>query len=184
MPRINRGLPRTNPPLNPHHQPAAALPFLRYVVMPRGAPWNKVKDHPVVIFLGALVAGGVAGAGLLEFVHKEAQLDVVPHGSYTLNKDIEGRLLRRDAAREITGLIDIGEALKSDDPRIHRWLLAVRIFVHELGLEKDSEWEGRKVSTEEETLRWAILDPSLDVQVQKTLGVLYGLRAAFSSRAS
>lgn len=146
--------------------------------------WNMstLKEHPLVIlFSTAAVAFGI-GLTAYQLVLEAADLDVVREGTYTLNKDLEGRLIRRDAVREVVRLIDVGEALETDNSSIHAWLLESRTFVHELGLEKDSEWDGQKVATIERNMLWAVQDSSVELQVQKTLGVLRGLRAAFSSR--
>lgn len=142
---------------------------------------NAIKDNIVVVFLGAVVVAFVAGVGTYPFILKTAELDVVRKGSYVLKADLRWRVLTPEATREIVRLIEVGETLKTDDSRIHAWLLESRTFVHELGLEKDSEWKGRKVSNAEQNMLWAIEDPSLELQVQKTLGVFRGLRAAFSS---
>lgn len=147
--------------------------------------WEKmstIKDQPLFIVASAVFLAFSAGLGAYQFVLGAAQLDVVREGTYIYRTELGHQVLRDEAIREITRLIEVGEALKTDDAKIHAWILESRTFVHYIGLEKDSNWKGQKVSNAEQSMLWALEDPSIEVQVQKTIGVFRGLRAAFSSK--
>lgn len=68
--------------------------------------------------------------------------------------------------------------------------MQVLAFIHTLKLEKDYEWQENqqapviKVPAVEADLRYALLDPSIEIQAQKTLGVLKGFRAGLEARVS
>ncbi len=67
------------------------------------------------------------------------------------------------------------------------WLQKVLIYVHYLNLEKDvtckyEPYTGQKTSTLVNILLWIRTDPSIDMQVSRTIGILNGFRAALNSQ--
>jgi hypothetical protein len=115
------------------------------------------------------------------------QRDEVPRGSYILKKDFHGIVLTTQAWIQINELI---ENSKRDDPA--SWLLESKTFVSGLDLPKDDMVvpPGQpdncpKVSTNVSTplayIFYAQSTDGLDVQVQRTVGILKGLRRSYQS---
>lgn len=92
--------------------------------------------------------------------------------------------MKTEAVREIDHLIEIGRDVKDNDSETRIWLMRVLAFIHGLNLEKDAEWNGHPTSAIESDIRYALLDPSIEIQRQKTLGILQGFKAAFQTQVS
>lgn len=138
--------------------------------------------NPVVQLLTAVVVGFTAGMASYRTILEVAHLDCVSEDSYVLKQDMAGRLIGVEALAEIDHLVELGEKLGGnlDDSQI--WLLRTLTFIHEINLEQDATLDGVRMSSVEKDIRWAMTDPSVASQVQKTLGILQGLRAAFRAR--
>ncbi len=145
---------------------------------------ERVEENLLWVILATLVAGFLAGIsayrGLLEITNQET----VIRGTYTLNSKLAGTILRGEAVREIEYLIDIGQSLGNDEAKTRVWLMQVLAFIHSLDLEKDFNWQGQTMSAIEADIRYVLLDPSIEVQAQKTLGILKGFRAALQTQVS
>lgn len=141
-----------------------------------------ITHHPLKVVFATAIGSFLAGISAYQFVIDTAKLDVVQENTYVLKEDFEGVLLRKEAIAELSRLIEVGELLDPGEPRSISWLVESLTFIHHLGLDRDSDWEGRRVSSEEAMLRWAQLQTDRGEQVGITLGVLRGLRSAFSSR--
>jgi len=130
---------------------------------------------------GAALCFG-AGFGSYRAILEIAHLDTVPKDSYVLKQDLIGRVIGVEALAEIEHLVEIGEKLSGNVNDSRTWLLRTVTFVHEVKLEQDTTVGNTKMSTVEKDIRWSLEDPSVESQVQKTLGVLQGLRSAFRAR--
>jgi hypothetical protein len=144
--------------------------------------WKRLRQNiPVILFLAAVFGGGFgAYRALLEATNQET----VIKGSYVLKSDLVGTILKNEAVSEIDHLIEIGQSLGNDDAKTRIWLMQVLAFIQGLDLPRDWEWQGLKVSAIEGDIRYALEDPSIPIQAQKTLGVLKGFRAALQSRVT
>lgn len=142
-----------------------------------------IETNLVIFFLATLAAGFLAGWNAYTAVLTATNQVTVIKDTFTLNKDLAGRILRSEAVQEIDYLIEAGKSIGNDSQK-RVWLSQVLSFVHGIELEKDFEWHSLKVSATEADIRYAFEDPSLDVQVQKTLGVLKGLRGAMQTRVA
>jgi hypothetical protein len=134
----------------------------------------------LVIIVISFGAGIGAYRGLLEITNQET----VIKGSYLLKSELSGNVLKNEAVREIDHMIDSGQSLGNEEAKMRIWLMQVLAFIHGMELEKDSEWQGQKMSAIESDIRYALTDPSIEVQSQKTLGILKGFRAALQTRIS
>jgi hypothetical protein len=145
---------------------------------------EKLDDFFPYLLLGAVLAGFAGGIasyrGLLEITNQETLIK----GCCIPKDQLAGTILKHEAVREIESLIDIGQTLDNDQAKTRVWLMQVLAFVHGIGLEKDSEWQGQKMPAIESDLRYVLTDPSIDVQRQKTLGILKGFRAALQTRVA
>ena len=103
-------------------------------------------------------------------------------GSYVPLNRIAGTIVAREAVGEIKHLIELAQGVGDDPAKATTWLLRVRAFIHGVEFAKDAIYEGQQMSTYEKDIRWAQTDPSVQVQVQKTLGILQGLAAALQTR--
>ena len=83
---------------------------------------------------------------------------------------------------QITNLIDKGGELKNDKGDMEAWLQQAKQFVHYLDLPPDWVTDGRNISSLEKGIDWALEDPSLEIQIKKTLGALRGFRDAQQAR--
>lgn len=148
----------------------------------------KLKDlieHNLVIsVLALLLAGFIAGIAVYNGILQISNQETVVKNSYVLKRDLAGTVLRNEAVREIEHLIEQGQNIKDDHDKTRIWLLRTLIFIHQIHLEKDATWKGQIMSTVEADIRWAITDPSVDAQAQKTIGILEGLRSALLTRVS
>ena len=142
-----------------------------------------IERNLVVFFLTALFTGFVAGYNAYIKVVETSGQVLVGKDEYVLKKDLVGTILKTEAVREIDHLIEIGQDVKDNDSETRIWLMRVLAFIHGLNLEKDSEWNGHLTSAIESDIRYALLDPSLEIQRQKTLGILQGFKAAFQTQA-
>jgi hypothetical protein len=141
-----------------------------------------IYNHPVVVFLSALAIGFTAGIATFKGALELTDRETVPKGSYVLKRDLTGTILRNEAVQRIDNLIDIGGKL-SNDEETTVWLLQVLTFVQYINLEKNtSDEQGQKISAVEANIRYALKDPKIKVQAQKTLGVLKGLRSALAAQ--
>ena len=143
---------------------------------------ERLEDSALWIILAALTTGFISGAGGFKWGLNAFNQDIVTRDTYVLKRDLAGSLLRREAIIAIDLLIQNGQDLDGDAPKSRTWLMQVLAFIHGLNLEKDFNWEGNHVSAVEADIRFALTDQSLDIQVQKVLGILRGLRAAFQAR--
>jgi len=142
---------------------------------------DQLESVPWAILV-ALTTGFVAGSGGFKWGLDAFNQDIVTRDTYILKKELAGSLLRREAIVAIDLLIQNGQDLEGDAAKSRTWLMQVLAFIHGLNLEKDFNWEGNHVSAVEADIRYALTDESLDVQVQKVLGIMRGLRAAFQAR--
>lgn len=143
-----------------------------------------VERNLVVFFLTALLTGFVAGYNAYSKIVETSGQVLVGKDTYVLRKDLVGTILKTEAVREIDHLIEIGQDVKDNDTETRIWLMRVLAFIHGLDLEKDSDWDGHPMSAIEADIRYALLDPSLEIQRQKTLGILQGFKAAFQTQVS
>lgn len=143
---------------------------------------ERIEQNLLMFFLTALVTGFFAGYSAYAKVVETSGQVLVGKGEYTLNIDRVGTILKTEAIVEIDHLIEIGQSIKNNEEESTVWLMRVVAFIHGLNLEKDSEWKGRPMSAIETDIRYVLLDPSIEVQRQKTLGVLLGFRAAFRTQ--
>lgn len=145
---------------------------------------EKLDDFFPYFLMGALLAGFTGGIaayrGLLEITNQETLIK----GCCIPKDQLAGTILKHEAVREIESLIDIGQGLDNDQAKTRVWLMQVLAFVHGIGLEKDSEWQGQKMSAIESDIRYVLTDPSIDVQRQKILGILKGFRSALQTRVA
>lgn len=143
-----------------------------------------LTDSPLWICLGFLVAGFTSGAGGLLWLINGLNMTIVVKGTCVSVNDIYGVVISDKAVLQIGQLIELGRnyAGKTEDSRI--WLMRVVSFIHGLELRKDTEWQGAAVSRIESDVRYALLDPSVDVQRQKVVGILEGFRGAMESRVT
>jgi hypothetical protein len=142
---------------------------------------DQLESVPWTVLV-ALTTGFVAGAGGFNWGLDAFNQDIVAKDTYVLKQDLAGSLLRREAVVAIDLLIQNGQDLDGDAPKSRTWLMQVLAFIHGLNLEKDFNWEGNHVSAVEADIRYALTDESLDIQVQKVLGIMRGLRSAFQAR--
>jgi len=142
--------------------------------------WKDIYSHPVVVFLGALVLGFTAGIGVFKGALEITDREIVPKNSYVFKRDLTGTILRNEAVQRIDNLIENGAKLSNEEDTTV-WLLQVLTFVQYINLEKNaSDEQGQKISAAEANIRYALKDPKIKVQGQKTLGVLKGLRSALT----
>jgi hypothetical protein len=143
---------------------------------------ERLEDNVIWVMIVALASGFAAGAGGFKWGIDAFNQDIVTRGTYILRRDLVGNLLKSEAIIAIDFLIQNGQSLDGDAPQSRTWLMQVLAFIHGLNLEKDFNWQGNRVSAVEADIRYALTDPSLEIQVQKVLGILRGLRAAFQAR--
>jgi hypothetical protein len=144
--------------------------------------WSKssIIGHPVVLLLTAVVGGFTAGVATFERTLALAGREIVPEDSCVPKSELAGTMLRTEAIQRIVDLIEHGEKLNDDRGRT-TWLLQVLTFVQYLTLEKNTTDEkGVQMSAAESNIRYALKEPQIAIQAQKTLGVLKGLRSALS----
>ena len=149
---------------------------------------NVIEKSPALSLVSALVTGILFGVGAgygsyRAFLEATNQQPVI-RGSYILKSELANGLLRTEAVREIEHLIETGNELGSDTGKITVWLLQVLAFIHGIDLEQDSAWQGQRMSAVEADIRWALQDPSVTTQAQKTLGILKGFRQALLTRVA
>lgn len=144
---------------------------------------DSIKQNLVYWFLAALVTGFVAGTtsymGLLGITNQET----VIKGSYIRKTELAGPILKNEAVILLDQMIKDGQSFKNKDEMVV-WLMEVLTFIQYMGLEKDFDWHGKKMSTIEANIRYAFETPDVQIQVQKTLGILKGFRAGISTRIS
>jgi len=143
-----------------------------------------IERNLVVFFLTTLLTGFVAGYNAYDKIVETSGQVLVGKDTYVLKKDLVGTILKTEAVREIDHLIEIGQDVKDNDSETRIWLMRVLAFIHGLNLEKDAEWNGHPTSAIESDIRYALLDPSIEIQRQKTLGILQGFKAAFQTQVS
>lgn len=154
-------------------------------VTPRKASFKEqVERHVLWIVLTALVTGFGAGIGTYRGLLEITNQETVIKDSYILKSELAGTILRNEAVREIDHLIDTGQSLGNDDAQARIWLMQVLAFIHGMQLEKDSEWQEQPMPAVEVDIRNALTDPLIEIQTQKTLGILKGFRAALQTRVS
>jgi hypothetical protein len=148
---------------------------------------DKYSPLFVLILIASAFSAGVGTYRLgLEITNQET----VIKGSCIPKADLVGPILKTEAVREIDHLIDTGQSLGKDEAQTRVWLMQVLAFIHTLNLEKDYEWlenahaPVQKVPAVEADVRYALSDPSVEIQAQKTLGVLKGFRAGLEAQAS
>src|SRR4029077_20413168 len=145
---------------------------------------NRIEENPLWAVLVALVLGFGSGIGsyreLLEITNQET----VIKGTVIPKKDLVGPILKNEAGHEIESLIESGQSLGNDEDKTRGWLMQVLAFIHGIKLEKDSSWQGQPMSAIEADIRFALTDPSIKFQAQKTLGILKGFRSALQTRVS
>ena len=140
-----------------------------------------IDRNPTVVFLSFIITAFGAGYWWYGETLRTAKLEAVPKDSYVLKADlIGGKFVAVKVLREINYLIDVGQNLGEDQDKALNWLSRTVTFVHEVGLAKDSLWEGQQVSSVERDMRLASTDSSVESRVQKTLGILQGFQAALS----
>jgi hypothetical protein len=145
---------------------------------------DRIKEHLPIFFLTILVMGFGAGIGAYRGLLEITNQETVIKGSYIPRSELAGTILKNEAVREIDYLIDIGQSLGNDEAKTRVWLMQVLAFIHGIQLEKDSEWQGQPMSAIEVDIRYALEDPLIEIQAQKTLGILKGFRAALQTRVS
>jgi hypothetical protein len=145
------------------------------------SPKEYVTKHLVVFFLSTIVMGFIAGFVAYSKIVEISGEVLVGKDSYILKKDLVGTILKSEAISEIDHLIEIGQKIYKNDDDTRIWLMRVMGFIHGLNLEKDTNWNGTKMSSIEADIRYALTDTSLENQRQKTLGVLLGFRSAFQT---
>lgn len=143
-----------------------------------------IERNLVVFFLTTLLTGFIAGYTTYNKIVDTSGQVLVGKDTYILKKDLAGTILKSEAVGEIDHLIEIGQDVKDNDSETRIWLMRVLAFIHGLKLEKDSEWDGHPMSAIESDIRYALLDPSLEIQRQKTLGILQGFKAALRTQVS
>lgn len=156
-----------------------------------------IKQHPVIVFLTAIVTGFIAGVSAYHFILSVAQLEVVQKDTYIMKSDVVGKVLRHEAIREIGRLIERGEELNSSESqninrtkKIDSYMLRVHTFTHYLNLPPVEELGGQKYSFVEKRIDHIIRDipntgqtpAPLEQKVSRIIGVLQGLRSSFSAR--
>jgi hypothetical protein len=151
-----------------------------------------VEDNLVVFFLSTLLMGFGAGYGAYGKIVEATGQKLVVEGSCIPKRELvgTGSILRTEAVREIDYLIDTGQSLGNDEDQMRVWLMQVLAFIHTLKLEKDYQWQENpqapvlEVPAVEADIRYAFLDPSIEIQAQKVLGVLKGFRAGLEAQVA
>ena len=145
---------------------------------------DMVMEIGLVWFVTAMLAAFGVGFGAFRAIVEIANQEIVPKNCCISKDKIVGNILKTEAIQEIEHLIEIGQSVKDNEPETRTWLMRVLAFIHGLNLEKDSDWSGHPMSAVEADIRYALLDPSLEVQRQETLGILEGFKSAFQTRVS
>ena len=146
----------------------------------------RIEKNLVFFFLTTVVAGFGAGLTFYGTVLGIANMESVAKNSYILKEELAGKILKKEAVREIEHLIEIGEKLNSEEER-NIWLFRVFAFIHVIELERDiiwqgeDGWKGQKVSAIEGDILYAFSDSSKNEQVQKILGILQGLKSGIET---
>lgn len=143
-----------------------------------------VVEIGLVSLVTYMIATFGAGFGAFRLIIEIANLEIVPKDCCIPKEELVGKILKAEAIREIDYLIEIGEDVKNNDTETRTWLSRVLAFIHGLDLEKDSEWDGVPMAAVEADIRYVFLDPSIEIQRQKTLGILQGFKAAFQTRVT
>jgi hypothetical protein len=137
-------------------------------------------------FLGAaLAAGFLAGMSTYKLWLEITQKDEVPRGSYVLKKDIRGSVLTIQAKAQLDDLI---KQSKADEA----WLLESKTFIAGLEFGKndvvapqmpsqDDVHSSSCTSSPLTFIFYAQSQDSLEVQTQRTLGVLRGVQRLYNS---
>lgn len=142
-----------------------------------------LERNIVYVILMISIASFSAGVGAYKMLLEITNQETVIKGSYILKSELAGTILKNEAVREIDFLIDTGQSVVDDEGKTRVWLMQVLAFIHGLNLEKDYEWDGMPMSAIEADIRYAFLDESIEIQAQKTLGILKGFRAAIQTQA-
>lgn len=151
---------------------------------------QRVQDHAVSVVLGAIVVGFLAGIGGYQSAVQMTNREIVVKGCCIPKNQLVGPIVRDVAVREIDNFIKTGEMIGKNPNKVKDtedtviWLMSVLAFIQTIELPKDVDWQGQKMSAVEADIRYALLDPSVEVQRQKTLGILQGFRAALQTRVS
>lgn len=143
-----------------------------------------IERYALYWFLAALVTGFMSGIGAYQGLLEITNQETVIKDSCIPKSELAGTILKNEAVRELDHLIDTGQSLGDDEAGMRVWLMQVLAFIHGMDLEKDFDWQGQKMSTIEADIRYAFEDPDIQVQAQKTLGILKGFRAALQTRVS
>jgi hypothetical protein len=146
--------------------------------------WTRARMHPVWALLSAIVIGFMAGVGAYRGGLEMTNQETVVKGTWIPLSQARPTIIRSTAAQEIELLIKEYESVSSDSGKTRTWLAQVLSFVQGIDLDKDSEWEGKRVSSIEANIRYAWTDPSIEGQGQRTLGVLKGFQAALRARSA
>ena len=147
--------------------------------------WKEVvEESSVIFFLSCIIAAFVAGFGSYEGILRIGGWDKVLHGTYVLKSELIGPMDFKKTHDELNLLIQVGRQLKSDSGESMIWINRVLTFSQHLGLKEDREYNGNKVSTIEENIRWAMSQEKLEDQVKMTIGILEGWKAAILTRKS
>jgi len=137
----------------------------------------------VLVYLAIFATGCTAGYVYYQkIIIDDTGRELVVKNCCIPKENLVGTILKTEAIVEIDHLIEIGQSIKNNEEESTVWLMRVVAFIHGLNLEKDSEWKGHPMPAIEADIRYVLLDPSIEVQRQKTLGVLLGFRAAFRTQ--
>lgn len=153
-----------------------------------------LEQHPVIVFLAALVTGFIAGIGSYSGMLKMTNQDTVIKGTYILKSELVGRQLKTDSVRELEHLIEIGKNIVSCDVvnknKYRAYVSRVSAFVACLDLPKEVSLNEHPVSIPFQMVKRTIEPTGLDSHfstnscnvtwdgtVKQIIGILEGLRA-------
>jgi len=145
---------------------------------------ERIEQNLLIFFLTTLGTGFGAGYSTYTKVVETSGQVLVGKDTYRLKKDLVGPILKTEAVKEIDYLIQLGQAINNHDEKTRVWLMQVLAFIQGLNLEKDSEWNKHPMSAIEADIRYVFLDPTLEEQRQRTLGILLGFKAAFETKVT
>lgn len=146
-----------------------------------------IKSSPVLWVLSALTTGFIAGIGaylgLLKITNQKTEIK----GTYELNKNLLGRVLKSEVLIECGKLIELGRQIDGEKmpDKIEAYMTQTLIFLEGLDLPKVQQYCQLKMSLPAHTLQLLLVNKELSAthKLARSIGVLEGLRSSFSASA-
>ena len=154
---------------------------------------DKIENHIVVWTFVVLVSGFSSGIATYEGLLYITNQETIVRDTYVRKSDLVGQIHRSTVITELDHLMEIGEnANNSTDPSAAGvFLTRTRSFLQGLDLPKDVSFQQSEMSWPLRDLQMIMTqnpwfghqEIDLPEQVARTIGLLEGMKSAYSARA-